>query len=982
MCYRILIVLVGFCFLFGCSDSERQGSASEVNVELSPPSSLDSPSHHPDRINRNQLITQWFEPLFSDKPTTDWQAKFPMAFFPAQTPLSKQLDYLLVAPSFAVGLGKHSLMTAVTEPVLDRTQGAWLLNWKFIGANDDAVVTVGKSEQGRQYHYVGPKKFWRSEVERYSHVIYRDLYKGADLVLRADLGKLSYAFFLERASLSSQITMQLDGAKSLQLDKQGNLIVVGAAGAVVHSAPKAFEVVGTGRTEVAVKFRLLGDNAVAFDVAYSNPDAALMIDPEIEFVSYLGGENNESTHFDVLLSGQRKQALGLDVTADAQVLVAGKAASPQMLLGEPGRIDGLSDAFLLSFDPDYILNSGQNRINYLTFYGGSGVDFATDVVAAGESGAFMSGYSASADLVLTAGTVGDEKRASPSFVLQLDNTGSLLRAAMIGVDQPFYVTSMALDVDDDEVLYVAGHAAETTNEGAGPEVTQGAFMERYGGGARDGFVAKLNRSLSQYRYLTLLGGAGEDYIHGIDVDRGRAYVTGMTNSTDFPVSDFAHQSALTPPERNCDISAWANYCNDAFLAAFNGEGTNTTFSTYYGTPFPESATAVAVAPNRRVNIVGGRRFSEGDDISKAFMAEFASDGSLLEEGGFEGVLAVVEDIFVGSEGSLNVTGTTDRPGMEDSFGRGHNQHADLFYARYPEVEANRSLFRYVGGDDRDYGLAIAGYAAGESACLVSAGVTHSSDIITVGALPDGQRYRGAGDILLAGWCYIDSDGELPVESIRKQGPETLSPGETGQYTITIDNNDGQMEGQILVEDCIAASLLIEGYSSACVRGLEPQLVSCTESAPGGSLVLSIDVRLADDACEPDSPRVLENIASLSINGFPVVESNTVTTRVNCHSVPVCPAGQIMGLDGVCCEDLNHDSTCDNICPAEMGLPFSINLPHEVCEDGEVCGVICTNVCDGIEIGNNCWFGDYFSMCPKFSCQSPSPNLQLHELWQN
>jgi len=981
---RILILLASFCLLLGCSDSDKEKIIDGVKAESSSGPSRDLLSSASAKEKRNQLIEQWLESLPVGKSTSDWQSTYPLAFFPAQGSLAKRFDYLLTAPSFVVGLSGQSIATVVTEsaPDNDQSRDAWLLNWEFIGANDYAKTVAGKTQLGKQYHYLGPRVSWRTEVSRHGHVVYRDLYQGADLVLRVHHGKLSYAWFLERAKVSSQITMRVVGAKSLHLDKQGNLVVLASNGAVIHSAPKAFEIVGAKRREITAAFRLLDGNSVTFDVRYSDPDAALIIDPEIEFVSYLGGENNESTHFDVLLSGLVKQTVGLDITDDAQVLVASKVASSQMLLEEPGRVDGLSDAFLLSFDPDYIRNSGQNRINYLAFFGGSGVDFATDVVAAGDSGAFVSGYSASTDLVLMPGTVGERKNNSNSFVLQISDSGSFLNATMIGVEQPFYVTSLALDIEDDETLYVAGHVAEAASEDAEVEVTEGAFIGQYRGGARDGFVAKLDRNLSEYQYLTLVGGESADYIRGIAVDRGRAYVTGMTNSVDYPVDEFAHQAVLTEPERNCEVAAWADYCYDAFLTALNGEGTDVVFSTYYGTPFPDFSNSIAVAPNRRITIVGGRRFSQGVDVSQTFMAEFASDGSLLEEGGFEGYAAVVEDVFIGNQGAVYVAGTTSRPGLEDNLERGHNGATDLFYTRYPEVEANRSLFRYVGGAGSDYGLAIAGYAEGESACLVSAGVTHSSDIETIGALPEGQRHGGSGDLLLAGWCSIDPDGELSDASISKEGPDELSPGEVGRYRITVDNNDGQMEGRIRIDDHISESLLIEGHSPACVRGLEEQLVTCSEMAPGGSLVLSIDVRLADDACEPGSPQTLQNSASLSAEGFPVVESNTVITRVNCHSVAPCPTGQIVGLDGVCCEDRNHDSVCDNICPAEMGLPFSIELPYEVCAEGEVCGVRCTHVCDGIEIGNNCWFGDYISLCPKFSCQAPSPSLQLHETWQN
>ena len=61
---------------------------------------------------------------------------------------------------------------------------------------------------------------------------------------------------------------------------------------------------------------------------------------------------------------------------------------------------------------------------------------------------------------------------------------------------------------------------------------------------RDAFVAKLNPAGSALVYSTYLGGSGEDDGYGIAVDSaGNAYVTGYTQSTNFPTAN-ALQSTL------------------------------------------------------------------------------------------------------------------------------------------------------------------------------------------------------------------------------------------------------------------------------------------------------------------------------------------------------------------------------------------------------------------------------------------------------
>jgi hypothetical protein len=66
--------------------------------------------------------------------------------------------------------------------------------------------------------------------------------------------------------------------------------------------------------------------------------------------------------------------------------------------------------------------------------------------------------------------------------------------------------------------------------------TPGAFDTSYKGGISDVFVTKLNASGSALAYSTFVGGADYDEGWGIAVRDGRAYVTGFTQSADFPTT--------------------------------------------------------------------------------------------------------------------------------------------------------------------------------------------------------------------------------------------------------------------------------------------------------------------------------------------------------------------------------------------------------------------------------------------------------------
>src|SRR6185436_9955389 len=100
-------------------------------------------------------------------------------------------------------------------------------------------------------------------------------------------------------------------------------------------------------------------------------------------------------------------------------------------------------------------------------------------------------------------------------------------------------------------------------------------------GATDVFVTKLDSSGSTVMYSTFLGGSGDEAGNAIAVDSaGNAYVTGTTNSTNFPMS-----GAFQPSVRGA---------NDAFVAKLDPTGSTLVYSTYIGSNTDDVANGIAV----------------------------------------------------------------------------------------------------------------------------------------------------------------------------------------------------------------------------------------------------------------------------------------------------------------------------------------------------------------------------------------------------
>ena len=139
-----------------------------------------------------------------------------------------------------------------------------------------------------------------------------------------------------------------------------------------------------------------------------------------------------------------------------------------------------------------------------------------------------------------------------------------------------------------------GNAYVTGTTGSGFPTTPGAF-QTISGGSGDAFVTKLDPTGSILVYSTFLGGSGSDSGSGIAIDAlGNAYVTGGTNSINFPTTAGAFQPTF---------GGWS----DAFVTKLDPTGSALLYSTYLGGSGAEEGHGIAVEADGSAYVTGGRR---------------------------------------------------------------------------------------------------------------------------------------------------------------------------------------------------------------------------------------------------------------------------------------------------------------------------------------------------------------------------------------
>ncbi len=298
---------------------------------------------------------------------------------------------------------------------------------------------------------------------------------------------------------------------------------------------------------------------------------------------------------------------------------------------------------------------------YSTYVGGALSDQGVDIAVDEMGNAYITCWTDSSDIPVSAGAVHSEHGVGGSFdvfVAKLNSEGTKLEySAYIGGTEDDL--SIGIAVDGDGSAYVTGW----TKSDDFP-VTSGAFQAELAGGSFDVFVLKLDSTGSSLEYSTYLGGAVDDSSRGIALDDlGNAYVVGATNSSDFPVSSGAFQEEFGGGEK------------DGFVTKLNSEGTDLEYSTYLGDESLDLITAVAVDDLGYAYITGATDSTGFPTTDGAFQSEYAggdydafvakldTSGSSLQYstflGGEAGDQSTYADIDVDEEGNAFVVGATD-----------------------------------------------------------------------------------------------------------------------------------------------------------------------------------------------------------------------------------------------------------------------------------------------------------------------------------
>ncbi|HYE15515.1 MAG TPA: SBBP repeat-containing protein, partial [Pyrinomonadaceae bacterium] len=289
--------------------------------------------------------------------------------------------------------GKKAAATAgdarAEHPVAAEGAGYRVLRMKLVGASAPSAVSGEGIQPGRRNYFVGgdPAR-WRTNVPVYSKARYAGVYRGVDLVYYGNQRQLEYDFEVAPGADARPIRLKFEGADAAKIDDEsGDLLLTLAGAELVMRRPFIYQPgEGGGRREVEGRYTLRGRNSVGFEVGSYDRTKPLIIDPVLNYSTYLGTSSADYTNGIAVDSAGNAYVTGatdsLSFPTTGQTFV-----SPNSFFGQ---------AFVTK------LNPAGTALAYSTVVGGSDSDGANAIAVDSSGAAYVTGRTYSRDFPLVA----------------------------------------------------------------------------------------------------------------------------------------------------------------------------------------------------------------------------------------------------------------------------------------------------------------------------------------------------------------------------------------------------------------------------------------------------------------------------------------------------------------------------------------------------------------------------------------------------
>jgi hypothetical protein len=170
---------------------------------------------------------------------------------------------------------------------------AMLVKAQFVGANfNSEIVGEDRLSYDCNYFYGNDPGKWRTDVPSFSAITYKSIWPGIDLQYHGNGQSMKYDFIVNPGADISQIKIKYDGITNLGVTNQGDLEAQTRFGAIYEKIPQIYQEINGQKREISGQYILHESGIFGFDIEEGfNPAYPIIIDPELVYSTYLGGND-------------------------------------------------------------------------------------------------------------------------------------------------------------------------------------------------------------------------------------------------------------------------------------------------------------------------------------------------------------------------------------------------------------------------------------------------------------------------------------------------------------------------------------------------------------------------------------------------------------------------------------------------------------------------------------------------------------------
>jgi hypothetical protein len=565
---------------------------------------------------------------------------------------------------------RHRFATVRALRKLSRARSMSTVRLGFEGANPAVQITATDPLVKKSNYFIGsdPQK-WHTNVASYARVKYAGLYPGVDLVFYGSQRRLEYDFIVAPGANPEAIRLDLKGARKLRINANGDVVLTVAGGEVVLQKPVVYQMMKGKRHEIAGGYALAEGHRVTFSVPTYDRNEPLVLDPVLNYSTYLGGGSNDGF----------PAGLGIAVDATGNAYLAGTTFStdfPTTTSGfDPGPLGSnpKGAVFVTEINP-----SGTAEL-YSTYLAGNTGEIGTALALDPTGKVYVTGLTLSSDFPTTSNALKQGPNVpnlniGTSFISKIDPTlsgaASLVYSSYIGGTggtSGDFGDGIAADANGN--AYVTGITYTSPGAALSNFPVLNAFQATLNDATNgNAFLTRIDTTQSgtaSLIYSTYLGGSGVNAANllfgdagfGLAVDGSKiAYVIGATSSADFPTT--ANGLQTTSPAGNVNGTGFV-----AKIDTKKSGNASLVYSTYLGGEAFDFGIGIGLGP-------GSIAYVTGSTSSLLFPT---STGAFRTTGNAAGV-AFVCLLDTSKTGAASLQYSTFLGGTDVS--TGHGIHAD------------------------------------------------------------------------------------------------------------------------------------------------------------------------------------------------------------------------------------------------------------------------------------------------------------------